>query len=96
MQAPPVVIKGLTYRVCLDDPDRSLRPIRAHSVYRKETNASCYPLLRRLFLPYKYSKSDDVSKATVSRQIKDVIARAHNSSAEVPEPRSFKAHEVRA
>ena len=96
MQAPPVVIKGLTHRVCSDDPDRTLCPVRALSRYRRRTNASRSSLQRRLFLPYKDNKNDDVSKATVSRWIRDVIARAYNSSSDVADPKSFRAHEVRA
>ena len=91
-----MVFKGLTHRVCSDDPDRTLCPVRALSRYRRRTNASRSSLQLRLFLPYKDNKNDDVSKATVSRWIRDVIARAYNSSSDVVDPKSFTAHEVRA
>ena len=95
-QASPINIKNLVDRVCRDDSDHLLCPVRALREYRARTKSKRTPNNRLLFLSYKPGFTKDISRASVSRWIRNVIKTAYVSDTSVPRPVSFRAHEVRA
>ena len=98
LPSPPICIKALTPLLCPDDEDRTLCPVRALKIYIERTKFLRSPLKRRLFVSIREDKKSDISRASVSRQIKNVIKSAYDK-AEAEDKSSLKntrAHEIRA
>ena len=98
LPSPPICIKALTPLLCSDDEDRTLCPVRALKIYIERTKFLRSPLKRRLFVSIREDKKSDISCASVSRWIKNVIKSAYdNAEAEdKSKVNNMKAHEVRA
>ena len=75
-QSPPIVIKPLVNILCSDDEDRKLCQVRALRVYGKRTKALRSPRQRLLFIPYREYVVRDLSRASVSRWVRNVIKAA--------------------
>ena len=98
LPSPPICIKALTPLLCPDDEDRTLCPVRALKIYIERTKFLRSPLKRRLFVSIREDKKSDISRASVSRWIKNVIKSAYDK-AEAEDKSSLKntrAHEIRA
>ena len=94
--APPIVIESLRAILGEDDADRFLCPVRALKMYMRRTKRLCSLNKRRLFVSVRESMDKDISVATISRWLRNVIKRAYNSSESSLSPRDHKAHEIRA
>ena len=96
LPSPPIFIKPLTPLLCSDDEDRTLCPVRALLVYIKRTKHLRTPAKRRLFVSFREGITKDITSATISRWIKNLIKSAFSQSTGSAEPRNCKSHEVRA
>ena len=95
-KSPPLFIRSLCAILGRDDEDRFLCPVRALRAYRKRSAHLRCPGKRRLFISYKESMQTDISKATLSRWLKNVIKAAYASPEVVSAPNSSRPHEIRA
>ena len=93
--SPSIIIKPLSSILNINDPDRTLCPVRALRYYRKRTKGFRRDR-RRLLLSWNEGCKKDITKNTISRWIKGVIVDAYKSLP--PSQRSIqaRAHEVRA
>ena len=96
LPSPPIFIKPLTPLLCSDDEDRTLCPVRALLVYIKRTKHLRTPAKRRLFVSLREGITKDITSATISRWIKNLIQSAFSQSTGSARPRNCKSHEVRA
>ena len=93
---PPVIIKSLENILCEDDEDRTLCPVRALKIYKRRTTHLRSPNKLRLFVSVREDITRDISVATISRWLRNVIRRAYVASGSSPNPLDCRAHEIRA
>ena len=94
--APPIFIKSLCAILGRDDEDRTLCPVRALRVYKKRTAPLRSPNKRRLFVSVREDMDKDISIATISRWLRNVIKRAYTSTGAGVASVDCRAHEIRA
>ena len=93
--SPSVVIKPLSSILCPDDEDRFLCPVRSLKRYLKFTRSFRSPCQRKLFISCNPGYAKDISKASLGRWLRLVIAKAYSSSS-TETILSPRAHEIRA
>ena len=96
VKSKPIFIKPLAPLLCDDDIDVTLCPVRALKTYLRRTKYLRTPSKRRLFVSFIESKRSDIGSPSISRWLKSVIKLAYSDSACDSEPRSMRAHEIRA
>lgn len=97
-QLTTVTIPALAPSVEEGLPDRSLCPVRALRYYLDRTAAS-RPGRRRLFIPNQLGRTKDISKATLSHWVQEVIREAYSEATNEDARLSLKkasVHELRA
>ena len=87
---PPLVVEGSD-----SSADRSLCPVRVLKRYRQATR-SLRGKRRKFLLSYNTSYLKDISVATISRWIREVIKEAYAAEGRVLSDHNPRAHEVRA
>ena len=91
----PFSITSISNLLNDDDADNLLCPVRALRHYLSRT-ASSRANKRRLFVSLNPNYKKDISKATISRWIKNVIILAYNHHSSHAVSVDVKAHELRA
>ena len=91
--SPVIVIPALTRILGDDDLDRLLCPVRCLRFYLKRVKPFRKAAHRRLFISYNPEYTSDISLATLSRWLMEVIKQAYQSDSLPITPR---VHEIRA
>ena len=93
--SPVIHIKPFTSILCPDDEDRTLCPVRALRIYRRQTSVLC-ATRRHLFIPWNKGYAQDIRRSSVSWWLAQVISAAYvRSGSDLPGVVS-RPHEVRA
>ena len=101
--SPLITIKPLNRSVDPRQEDVSICPVRALKEYRLRTDRIRSPAQRALFISVNPAHAADLSRASISRWLKNLIKSAYASLAAQEGrvgadviPRSVRAHEIRA
>jgi hypothetical protein len=88
-----VVIPALTPVLCGDMEEKLLCPVRALRFYMKATKPR-RGKHTKMFLPLISGKTDEISKQSISRWIRDTVRFAYSSANKVP-PEKIRGHDTR-
>ena len=102
--SPPILIKPLNKAVDPQEEDISICPVRALKEYRRRTDPIRSPRQRALFISVNPAHDSDLSRASISRWLKNLICSAYKALARdgkkqsnpISQPKSIRAHEIRA
>ena len=90
-----LVVPGLSHRLCDDDSDIALCPVRSLRTYLDRTTTHRLNK-RRLFISLNKRYNQDIAKGTISRWIKSTIKLAFSQTKTPLHTNTVRAHEVRA
>ena len=94
--APPLFIKSLEKTLEADDLDVTLCPVRALRTYLSRAAPLRSAGKHRLFISFRESYKSDISVASISRWLRNVIKSAYVNSGVASAPPSSRPHEIRA